>query len=92
MELVPRLQGAVDDACEQGARDLILDMSRLRFMDSASAGELLRIKNRVAKNEGRLVLVGLRSVVQRLMDAAGLHEQFTIAPDEEAARLYLGGI
>ncbi len=91
VESIPRLDAAVESAREGGALHLLLDLHRLQFMDSASAGALIRIRHEQLEQGGRLVLFGLQRMVARLIDAAGLGDQFDICGDEEAARLLAAG-
>lgn len=92
VEGIPALDDAVAQARDAGARHLVLDMRRLSFMDSASAGALLRIRRDQKETDSHLVLFGLQRMVARLIDAAGLATQFDVAADEEAARIKIGGL
>ncbi len=92
VESIPGFDGAVEQARAEGGLHLLLDLSRLAFMDSASAGALLRIKRDQDELGGQLVLFGLQRMVARLIDAAGLGTQFHVAADEEAARIIVGGL
>ncbi len=69
---------------ERGVRNVILDMSGLAFMDSASMGSLLRFHNNLEVAGGKLVLFGLQRMIARLIDRLGL-EQLVIVADEDAA-------
>lgn len=86
LETVNRLDQEAADAIEGGAQDLILDMTHLQFMDSASTGSLLRLDTEVGNGGGSLVLCGMRRVIQRLLERAGLQERFRTAADEAGAR------
>ena len=92
VESIPRLDAAVEEAKQGGALHLLLDLSGLVFMDSASAGTLIRIRHEQMEQGARLVLFGLQRMVARLIDAAGLGDQFEVAADEEGARILLGGL
>ena len=71
-EVVFELENAAEAALAGGARHLLLDFSRLEFMDSASAGALLRIAKTSQDGGGHCVLYGMRRVVERLLGAMGL--------------------
>lgn len=92
VECIPSLDEAVAAARAAGARHLLLDLGLLDFMDSASAGTLLRIRRDQLEADARLVLFSLRRMVARLIDAAGLASQFDLAADEEAARIITRGL
>lgn len=92
VESIPMLDDAIAQARAEGAVHLLLDLGRLLFMDSASAGALLRIQRDQGEVSGKLVLFGLQRMVARLIDAAGLGAQFDVAADEESARFLVTGI
>ncbi len=89
LETVSRLDDEASGALDHGAQDFIVDMTHLQFMDSASTGSLIRLGSRVEDRGGSLVLCGLRRVIQRLLERAGLQERFQTAADEEGARALL---
>ncbi len=86
LETVPRFDETVGTVLERGVEHLLVDLSRLQFMDSASTGSLIRLRGLVAKQGGSLVLFGMRGVVLRLFERAGLDEGFVCAADEVSAR------
>lgn len=90
LETVSRFETRVQEALERGAGDLLLDLGRLSFMDSASAGSLLRAQADLEARGGKLVLFGMQRVIQRLVERAGLGDRFLTAADEDAARARLG--
>lgn len=92
VESIPRLDAAVEEVKQGGALHLLLDLSGLVFMDSASAGTLIRIRHEQMEQGARLILFGLQRMVARLIDAAGLGDQFEVAADEEGARILLAGL
>lgn len=85
LETVQRLDEVAAEVLERGAQDLLLDMTHLAFMDSASTGVLLRLRGQVGERGGSLVLFGLQRVIQRLLEHSGLKERFTCATDEAEA-------
>ena len=91
VESMPHLEAASEVLVGDGARHLLVDLSRLRFMDSASAGHLLRLDVERKEAGGSVVLYDLHRMVVRLFDAAGLSDHFQVAASEEAARLRIAG-
>jgi anti-anti-sigma factor len=85
LETVHRLDEAAAEALDKGVRALLIDCTHLAFMDSASAGSLLGIRNRAASEERGLVLYGVPRVIQRLFERGGMSERFLTAGDEAAA-------
>jgi len=86
------LRDAIRGLQNEGCRAVLLDLGKLSFMDSASAGTLLQAKQEIeAADGGVLVLFGLTRMVARLLDSAGLADHFVVAASEEAARLRVSG-
>ena len=68
----------------EDTRAVIVDLSRLEFMDSASTGSLLRLHGRMEDRGGKLVMHSLPRFILRLFDRLGL-SQFHVASDAAAA-------
>ena len=85
-EVIHHLHDQTKRALAEGARNLVLDCSRLAFMDSASTGALIRLEKDLAEQGGRLVLCAVPRVIHRLFDAAGLLGRFRVAADEAQGR------
>ena len=86
LEVVHRLDDAAQKARDEGAKHILMDCSRLTFMDSASAGSFIRMEKELTSSGGTLVLYALPRVIHRLFDAAGLLDRFKVAADEDSAR------
>ncbi len=76
-----KLSGEVDMAASEGlvelvrrsvdgARDIVLDLSELSFMDSSGVHALIRI-NRLLDGRGRLIIQSPSPVVARLLEIVG---------------------
>jgi len=72
-------------ATDVAVTQVLVDMRGLAFMDSASAGMLLRLQLQLRERGGVLVLFGLRRLVSRLLDRTGLDAQFQCAETEAEA-------
>lgn len=59
---LPRLAG----------QELVVDLSRLAFMDAAGLSALLLVRDRLAHSGRCLVFQGARGIVHRVFDLAGL--------------------
>ncbi|WP_447603173.1 STAS domain-containing protein [Nitrospira sp. Nam80] len=67
-------QEAIRKTCQQGARQIVLDLSEVLILDSAALG-LLMVTYRLLSNERRrLVLARPRTNVKQVIELAGLHE------------------
>lgn len=54
-----RLEEAVHEAAETGAQRILIDMERLRYLDSAGLGALLRAKRYAAEHDLELWAIGV---------------------------------
>jgi len=89
LECVGEIDRAANALLDGSTRHLLVDLSGVDFMDSASAGAFLRLDDRVARDGGRLVLHSLPRLLERLVERTGLNQALMIAPDEKAARALL---
>jgi anti-sigma B factor antagonist len=67
---------ALDDG--SGADRLIVDLSRVTFMDSTGLGVLIGALRRVNERGGRMALVCQEGPVLRVLELTRLHEVFAI--------------
>lgn len=67
-----------------------LDLSGLDFIDSASTGALVHLREVIeTERGGSLVLCGLKRVVRRVLDVTGLACRFDIREDRADALAHL---
>ncbi|MEU2776245.1 STAS domain-containing protein [Streptomyces sp. NPDC007162] len=57
-------------------RDLVVDLTRVTFMDAGGLGMLLRLHERVAAGGGAMELRGLRPEVRRVLELTGTDGRF----------------
>jgi anti-sigma B factor antagonist len=88
-ELVGRLHEAAAGLLANGAKDLVVDLSGVSFIDSASVGEMLRLDRDLSVTGGVAVLHSLPRIAKRVLEVTGLADRFRIASDESAARALL---
>lgn len=77
----PQLRNELVDALEDGARLLVIDMSRAEFCDSTGISVLLSAMKRSRGKGGDLELVAPKPAVMKVLEVTGLTEVFTIHPD-----------
>ncbi len=65
--------------CEGPAVKLIFDMQGAQRIDSSGIGELIKARNDIIEKGGKVVLMGVHSRVERLINVSGLQEYFPIA-------------
>ncbi|MQY02822.1 STAS domain-containing protein [Actinomadura macrotermitis] len=84
-ELDLTVSGQVDDAVRAAQQDadhphLVLDLSHLRFMDSAGLTVTMQAYRRAAANRTYFALTGLSPGTRRVLEISGLDGYFTIHP------------
>jgi anti-sigma B factor antagonist len=80
-QLGRRLLGLVDE----GKTSMIIDLSRVTFMDSSGIGVLVNALRQLTKRHGRLVLVCPTERVLRPFEVTGLVEHFPIVASRNEA-------
>jgi anti-sigma B factor antagonist len=80
-ELRDRLAGFADD----GARRVVLDLSRVTFLDSMGLGVMLGAKKRIVANGGDLELVVSTHDIRRLLEITMLDRIFTLHDSRASA-------
>ena len=66
-------------------RKLVLDLSRLRFVDSSGLGAFLSCLRRVNERGGDLKLSNMSSSIRAVFELVRMHRVFDIHPTREAA-------
>ena len=67
----------------RGARTVVLDMSRLSFINSQGLGLLVRLYIQMSKADNRLILYNPRSSVQETIQISGFDQFMKIVYTEE---------
>lgn len=75
----------VSTVIEGGAKKLLIDLSDVTYIDSASVGCLMDIYRSMAESSGTIKLVGLQERVETMASMTGLHNFMDIYPDEATA-------
>ena len=70
---------------ENGEKELILDLTEVRFVDSSGLGALLSGHKNAGLREGRFALTGVQSRVQSMFELTRLTRVFEIYPGVEDA-------
>ncbi|HWX75522.1 MAG TPA: STAS domain-containing protein [Solirubrobacteraceae bacterium] len=66
------LEAAALQVCTDGAHELILDLARLGFVDSAGLRALVSVRALCAEHECQLRLIDAREPLERLLELTGL--------------------
>jgi anti-sigma B factor antagonist len=72
----PDLRTWLAKVLDDGAVQLVLDLSEVGFMDSSGLGVLVGAHKRLARLGGRLSVVGVSPIVARLLTVTGLSRVF----------------
>jgi anti-anti-sigma factor len=84
-DVVSQLHDAADAFLQKGIRHLVVDVSGITFIDSASVGELVRLDRNGMAAGCTTVLHSLPRIVRRVLDVTGLSASVCIAADEAGA-------
>ena len=76
---VPELTRALR-TCERRARTLVLDLSKLSFLDSAGLGLLLAQHRRAQKGGTLFCVANPRGEVRRVLEVSGVQRVLSITP------------
>jgi anti-sigma B factor antagonist len=79
------LMAAYNKAAESGARSIVLDFSRLDYMNSGGIGLLVTLLVRVQRQGRRLLAVGLSQHYRQILNLTRLDEAIGIYDSEAAA-------
>ena len=85
LDSVAVLATAIDSALADGAAELWIDLTRVRFMDSAGLHVLLETRSRARDLNRRLAIVCPSGSVRRLFEIAGVEEHLPVYDDRAAA-------
>ena len=70
-------------AAREVSPNIVLDLSRVTFMDSTGLQVLIAVKRRAELAGGSLALVGVARAVMKVLTVTGLRETFTITDSIE---------
>jgi anti-sigma B factor antagonist len=76
----PHLRDRLFSLIDAGAKSLVVDLSKLGFIDSTGLGALVAARNHAEKSSAALRLVCSSERLLKLFRITGLHEVFAIYP------------
>ena len=82
---VGALRDAIHSLIRGQRKNILLNLSGLRYLDSSGIGELARIYVGVVKQGGTLKVVGLTAKVAEVLKVTHLAKVFQEFPDEQSA-------
>lgn len=81
----PELNDAINEAIESGARDVVVDLAGVDYMDSSGFGTLLGAAKRVKPKGGSISLVGCGEAIRRMLKVTRLDTTFETFPSVDEA-------
>ena len=76
----PTFKSAVHKAIDSGARNLVVDLTDVSYMDSSGFGTLLGATKRVRPKGGTISLVGCSEAIERMLRITRLDTIFGVFP------------
>jgi anti-sigma B factor antagonist len=85
----PMLKRVLVERLNAGSSRLVIDLSRVRFIDSTALGVLVGVQRKLGADE-RLALAGAPTTVRRVIEVSGLAATLQIFPTLKPALAYVG--
>jgi anti-sigma B factor antagonist len=85
--VAPEFKSAMEDIITSGNDQLILDISKLSFMDSSSLGAMVAVLKQVGAT-GKMVVFGASGTVLELFKLTRMDRIFTLTNDIETAKTH----
>ncbi len=85
LHVSPRIAATLNTALKEQPRNLIVDLSKVSYIDSSGLAVLIEAMQNVEKYGGKFALAGLQQNVKPIFEIARLDQVFRIFPDVESA-------
>jgi anti-sigma B factor antagonist len=85
MATAPRLAEVVDEACAQGTRSILLDLSGVTFLDSCGLRAIFEASRRIELTGGHIICAGVSGAAHRVLELTGVLESLRWGPEPEPA-------
>jgi anti-sigma B factor antagonist len=83
----PRMIAALNEAIADMAAPLVVDLTRVVFMDSTGLALLMNARRRVVRLGHGFAILCPGGPISRVFEIADMVESLRVCPDEESARL-----
>jgi anti-anti-sigma factor len=83
--LLPALAGKTKEEVDRGARSLVLDLTAVSYIDSATIGCIMDIYRMAHDLDGALHILAPQARVETMLSMAGVHKIIPIFREEEEA-------
>jgi anti-sigma B factor antagonist len=81
----PELKRSIASAIDEGAREIVVDLTDTRFLDSTALGVLIGAVKRLRPLDGQLVIVNTEPSTAKTFEITGLDQIFTIVATRDEA-------
>lgn len=81
----PTLRNKIQELFDSGTTKLILDFTRVPYIDSTGLGFLAASRAAAEKAQAQIVLCGVTSAVKQIMDRVRMAQFFPLAASQAAA-------
>jgi len=85
--VAPEFMSAMDEIITSGNNQLIIDISKLSFMDSSSLGAMVSVLKKINAT-GKMVILGASGTVLELFKLTRMDRIFTLTTDIETAKTH----
>lgn len=89
--LLADFAGAVTGLLDAGHRKVLLDFSKVTYVDSATIGCLMDLYRQTSGKGGALKLAGVQKRVETMLSMTGAHNFLSLHADEATALASFGG-
>jgi anti-sigma B factor antagonist len=90
LERAPALKWALVDSIDAGFKQLVVDLTQVRFMDSTALSVLVGV-NKSLDVGARMAIVCVNANVLKIFELSGMDRAFAIFADLEQALAYVRG-
>ena len=74
----PQLRKAFSDLIDKGMSKIIINFSKVDYIDSSGLATLIEMRQRMSKDQGRICLVEMSDKIKSLFEITKLDKLFTI--------------
>ena len=87
----PQLKQQMISLLEQGHKEMVVDLTKVEYLDSTALGVMIGGLKRVRERDGNLSLICPSARIRRVFEITGLDKIFDIYNSEEEAKAELVG-
>ncbi len=86
LHVSPEVRASLLELVDQKPKRLVVDMSRVPYVDSSGIAVLILAKQTLDENGGRFMLAGAQEPVRIILESARLDQYFQLFPSLEEAQ------